>query len=75
MDKLNIKELRSLGITTLRLDFGYSAQEIADLSNNNIKLQFNASTITAEFRRIKLIILILSKLTLCIIFILVKVLV
>ena len=49
MDKLNIEELRSLGITTLRLDFGYSAQEIADLSNNNIKLQFNASTITAEF--------------------------
>ena len=49
MDKLNIAKLRSLGITTLRLDFGYTAQEIAKLSNQDIKLQFNASTITADF--------------------------
>lgn len=49
LDTLNIQELATLGITTLRLDFGYSAEQIAKLSHQNIKLQFNASTITQEF--------------------------
>lgn len=49
LDTLNIQELATLGITTLRLDFGYNAEQIAKLSHQNIKLQFNASTITQEF--------------------------
>ena len=49
LDTLNIQELSTLGITTRRLDFGYSAEQIAKLSHQNIKLQFNASTITQEF--------------------------
>ena len=43
----DLRTLKNLGITTLRLDYGYSPQEISILSNNNqnIHVQLNASTL------------------------------
>ena len=49
LPKLNPDELIKLGISTIRLDFGYNADEIAKLSHSAIKIQFNASTITKDF--------------------------
>lgn len=48
LSTLSLKELADMGIGTLRLDFGFSLEEIAEMSHNSygIKLQFNASTIT-----------------------------
>lgn len=47
----DLKGLRKLGITTIRLDDGYSAEETANLSRNdeNIKIQLNASAVDVEF--------------------------
>lgn len=52
---LGIKDLkpssfRLLGINTLRLDYGFGLEEIADMSNNEqgIRIQLNASTITQQ---------------------------
>lgn len=49
LSKLNPDELSKLGINTIRLDFGYDADEIAKLSHSKLKIQFNASTITRTF--------------------------
>ena len=53
---LNIKQdnllaFNQLGINTLRLDYGFKPQLIADYSNNELglKVEFNASTMTNEF--------------------------
>ena len=41
-------KFRMLGITTVRMDYGFSPQEIARISHNNqnIRIQLNASTLT-----------------------------
>ena len=49
LDTLNIQELATLGITTLRLDFGYSAEQIAELSHQNIKLQFKIKKLMLNY--------------------------
>lgn len=55
MEMLGIKEFspqafRMLGITTLRLDYGFGLKEIVRLSRNKqgIRIQLNASTITGK---------------------------
>ena len=50
MDRLRLSSLQLLGIRTLRLDYGYSIEEIARLSRNtqHIRIQLNASTVTAR---------------------------
>ncbi|WP_033169974.1 DUF871 domain-containing protein [Selenomonas sp. ND2010] len=55
MELLGIKEFspsafRMLGITTLRLDYGFGLDEIVKLSHNkqDIRIQLNASTITGK---------------------------
>ena len=49
LDSLDTAKLYDWGISTIRLDFGYSCEEIAKLSKSKLKLQFNASTITRDF--------------------------
>lgn len=46
----NLKLLKDFGVKTIRIDFGYLPQEIAEMSNNpyGIKIQLNGSTITRE---------------------------
>ena len=50
MTEFNMSAVKQLGITTLRLDYGYDAVQIARLSHNQqgIRLQLNASTITEQ---------------------------
>ena len=50
MPKFDISTFQQLGITTLRLDYGYEAAQIAEFSHNElgIRLQLNASTITEK---------------------------
>lgn len=50
MPKFDMSTFRQLGITTLRLDYGYEAAQIAEFSHNElgIRLQLNASTITEK---------------------------
>ena len=50
IEKFSLSAFQFLGITTLRLDDGYSNEEIARLSRNSqkIRIQLNASTITAK---------------------------
>lgn len=50
MQEFSLSTFRMLGISTLRLDYGYDAKSIADLSNNrqHIRIQLNASTITGK---------------------------
>ncbi len=51
LEDMDLKGLRDMGVKTIRIDFGYSEEEIAKMSKNNydIKIQLNASTITEEF--------------------------
>lgn len=51
IDNMDLCELRNIGIRTIRIDFGYSLEEIANMSKNpyGIKIQLNASTVTKEF--------------------------
>ena len=51
IDNMDLEALKSLGVKTIRIDFGYSAKEIAEMTKNpyGIKVQLNASTITKEF--------------------------
>lgn len=51
LDNLDIKGLYDLGIKTIRVDFGFSSEEIAKLTKNeyNIKVMLNASTISSDF--------------------------
>lgn len=51
IDGMNLSALKELGVQTVRIDFGYSTEEIAQMSKNEcgVKIQLNASTITKEF--------------------------
>ena len=56
MEMLGIREFslsafRMMGISTLRFDYGYGAQQIAEFSRNRqrIRIQLNASTMTGKF--------------------------
>lgn len=51
LEDMDLRELRELGVKTIRIDFGYTEEEIAKMSKNTygIKIQLNASTITKEF--------------------------
>lgn len=51
MKDFNLSSFRMLGITTLRLDYGYPPKEIARLSHNKLglRIQLNASTMTGKF--------------------------
>lgn len=53
LPKLSFAELKVWGVSTLRVDFGYSAEEIARYSRNDkhLRIQLNASTVTAGFLR------------------------
>ncbi|WP_434577868.1 DUF871 domain-containing protein [Thermoanaerobacterium thermosaccharolyticum] len=46
----NLKQFHDLGIDCLRLDYGFTTDEIAEMTNNefDIKIELNASTITKE---------------------------
>lgn len=50
LEKFSLLDFHNIGITTIRLDDGYSAQEIAELSKNSqqMKIQLNASTLTED---------------------------
>lgn len=51
LEDMDLKGLRDMGVKTIRIDFGYSEENIAKMSKNKygIKVQLNASTITEEF--------------------------
>lgn len=49
MDELNPDQLLQWGISTIRLDYGWTAEKIAQLSRSGLKLQFNASTAARKF--------------------------
>lgn len=53
LEDMDIKGLRDLGVKTIRIDFGYTEEEIAKMSKNDfgVKIQLNASTITKDFFR------------------------
>lgn len=48
LDNMDLKGLRDIGVKTIRIDFGYTEEEISRMSKNpyGIKIQLNASTIT-----------------------------
>lgn len=50
LENMDLKGLKGMGISTIRIDFGYSDEEIAKMSKNHygIKIQMNASTLTKE---------------------------
>lgn len=50
LENMDLKGLKDIGISTIRIDFGYSDEEIAKMSKNQygIKIQMNASTLTEE---------------------------
>jgi uncharacterized protein len=50
MERFRLSSFQLLGIHTLRLDYGYSIEEIAELSRNtqHMRIQLNASTITSK---------------------------
>lgn len=51
LEDMDLKGLRDMGVKTIRIDFGYTEEEISKMSKNDygIKIQLNASTITREF--------------------------
>ncbi|MGL6167488.1 MAG: MupG family TIM beta-alpha barrel fold protein [Fusobacteriaceae bacterium] len=51
LENMDLKGLKYLGVKTIRIDFGYTEEEISFMSQNkyNIKIQLNASTITKAF--------------------------
>ncbi|MGG7142014.1 DUF871 domain-containing protein [Clostridium nigeriense] len=51
LEDMDLKGLKDIGVKTIRIDFGYSEENIAKMSKNQygIKIQLNASTITEEF--------------------------
>ena len=51
LNHMDLKGLCHMGVRTIRIDFGYSEEEISEMSQNpyGIKIQLNASTITKEF--------------------------
>ncbi len=50
LDHFSLSAFQFLGIRTLRLDYGYGTDEIAELSRNaqGMRIQLNASTITGQ---------------------------
>ena len=50
LEDMDLKGLKDMGIGTIRIDFGYTDEEIAKMSRNNygIKIQMNASTLTKD---------------------------
>lgn len=51
LNHMDLKGLCDMGVRTIRIDFGYTEEEISEMSKNpyGIKIQLNASTITKEF--------------------------
>ncbi|MBZ9635684.1 DUF871 domain-containing protein [Clostridium sp. FP1] len=51
LNDMDLKGLCDIGVKTIRIDFGYTEEEISKMSKNiyGIKVQLNASTITKEF--------------------------
>lgn len=51
LDDMDLKGLRDMGVKTIRIDFGYDENDIANMTKNEygIKIQLNASTVTEEF--------------------------
>ncbi|NFD31306.1 DUF871 domain-containing protein [Clostridium botulinum] len=48
---MDLNKIKNIGIDVLRLDFGFTEEQIAKFTNNNlgIKIELNASTITKDF--------------------------
>ncbi|MBU3217341.1 MupG family TIM beta-alpha barrel fold protein [Clostridium estertheticum] len=51
LQNMDLSGLSGMGVKTIRIDFGYSEEEISKMTNNpyEIKIQLNASTVTEEF--------------------------
>ncbi|MGL5378472.1 MupG family TIM beta-alpha barrel fold protein [Clostridium sp.] len=51
LEDMDLKGLKEMGVKTIRIDFGYSEEEISKMTKNKegVKVQLNASTITREF--------------------------
>ncbi len=51
LENMDLIGLKDIGVKTIRIDFGYSEEEIVKMSKNTygIKIQLNASTITKAF--------------------------
>lgn len=51
LEPMDLKGLGDMGVKTIRIDFGYTEEEISKMTKNpyGIKIQLNASTITEEF--------------------------
>ncbi|MBU3072512.1 DUF871 domain-containing protein [Clostridium estertheticum] len=51
LNDMDLSGLSNMGVKTIRIDFGYSEEEISKMTNNpyGIKIQLNASTVTEEF--------------------------
>jgi hypothetical protein len=51
LDNMDLKGLRDMGVKTIRIDFGYTEEEISNMSKNDygIQIQLNASTVTESF--------------------------
>ncbi|MBZ9685829.1 MupG family TIM beta-alpha barrel fold protein [Clostridium estertheticum] len=51
LNDMDLKGLGYMGVKTIRIDFGYTVEEISKMTQNpyGIKIQLNASTITEEF--------------------------
>ncbi|MEG2786611.1 MAG: MupG family TIM beta-alpha barrel fold protein [Romboutsia sp.] len=51
LENMDLKGLRDMGVKTIRIDFGYTEEEIAAMSKNSygMQVQLNASTITKDF--------------------------
>ena len=51
LNNMDLKGLRDMGVKTIRIDFGYTEEEISNMSKNDygIQIQLNASTITESF--------------------------
>ncbi|APH20730.1 DUF871 domain-containing protein [Clostridium botulinum] len=48
---MDLNKIKNIGIDVLRLDFGFTEEQIAEFTNNNlgIKIELNASTMTKDF--------------------------
>ncbi|RDY29174.1 DUF871 domain-containing protein [Romboutsia weinsteinii] len=51
IEKNNLASFKEMGVEILRLDFGFSEEEVAAFSNNDIgiKIELNASTLTKKY--------------------------
>lgn len=48
---MDLNKIKNIGIDVLRLDFGFTEEQIAKFTNNNlgINIELNASTMTKDF--------------------------